>query len=165
MTTPTLRPGTASDLPDILRLVRGLAEYERNLRSATATEADLRAMLFGPVPRAHVILAEVSGHPPVGIAIYYYTISTFQGRIGLFLEDLFVESAHRGTGLGLALMQHLAALAVAENCTIIEWRVLDWNQPAIRFYQLLGAQPMRGWHTRQLSGETLAALAEGTSHG
>ncbi len=94
-----------------------------------------------------------------------YTISTFAGRTGLFLEDLFVDPAHRGTGIGLALLRHLARRAAAENCNIIEWRVLDWNQPAIDFYQRLGAEPVRGWQIRQLSGEALAALAEGASHG
>ena len=103
-------------------------------RSAVVTEADLRTLLFDPIPRAHVVLAEVAGQSPVGIALYYYTGSTFAGRAGLFLEDLFVEPAHRGTGVGLALMRHLAALALAEGCHAIEWRVLDWNKPAIDFY-------------------------------
>jgi GNAT superfamily N-acetyltransferase len=165
MTTPALRPATPADLPDILRLIRGLAEYERNLQHVTVTEPDLRTLLFGSIPRAHVVLTEIAGHRPVGIALYYYTISTFAGRTGLFLEDLFVEPAHRGTGIGLALMKHVAALAVGEGCHVIEWRVLDWNKHAIDFYRRLGAKPMQGWHTRQLRGDSLAALAEGTSHG
>jgi GNAT superfamily N-acetyltransferase len=165
MTSPTLRPAAPADLPDILRLIRGLAEYEHKLHETTVTEADLRTLLFGPTPRAYVVLAEIAGHPPVGIAVFYYTISTFAGRAGLFLEDLFVDPAHRGTGIGLALLRHLAARAVAENCNIIEWRVLDWNQPAIDFYQRLGARQDRDWLPRQLSGDALVALAEGTSHG
>jgi len=111
------------------------------------------------------VLAEVAGQSPCGIALYYYTVSTFAGRAGLFLEDLFVEPAHRGTGVGLALMRHLAALALAEGCHAIEWRVLDWNKPAIDFYGRLGAKAMHGWHTRQLRGDSLAALAQGTTHG
>jgi GNAT superfamily N-acetyltransferase len=165
MTTTILRPAEPADLPDIFRLIRGLAEYERKLHEVTATEADLRALLFAPIPRAHVVLAEIAGCRPVGIALYYYTTSTFAGRTGLFLEDLFVEPAHRGTGIGLALLRHLAVLAVAENCSVIEWRVLNWNQPAIDFYQRLGALQIQDWQTRQLSGDALAALAEGTSHG
>ena len=165
MTTAILRPAEPADLPDILRLIRGLAEYEHRLHEATVTELELRALLFGPVPRAQVVLAEVAGRPPVGIAVFNYTISTFAGRTGLFLEDLFVDPAHRSTGIGLALLRHLAVRAAAENCNIIEWRVLDWNQPAIDFYHRVGAEPVRGWHIRQLSGEALAALAEGASDG
>ena len=114
---------------------------------ATATETDLQEALFAPNPRAHVILAEAAGEP-VGIALFYYTFSTFRARTNIFLEDLFVEPAHRGTGLGLALMRELANRAVAENCGRIEWRVLDWNQPAIDFYERLGAKPISLWHTR-----------------
>ncbi len=165
MTTPLLRPAAPPDLPDILRLIRALAEYERNLHHAVVTEADLLALLFGGAPRAHAVLAEIPGRRPVGIALYYYTVSTFAGRTGLFLEDLFVEPGHRGTGIGLALMRHIAAIALAENCHVIEWRVLDWNKHAIDFYQRLGARPIQGWHVRQLSGDALAALAQGTSHG
>jgi GNAT superfamily N-acetyltransferase len=112
------------------------------------------------------VLAEIPNRPPVGIALFYYTISTFAGRSGIFLEDLFVEPAHRGTGIGCALLRHLASRAVAENCNRIEWRVLNWNQPAIDFYQRLGATQMQDWHVRQLGGAALAALANGASeHG
>jgi GNAT superfamily N-acetyltransferase len=165
MTTPILRPAEPADLPEILRLIRALAAYEHRLHEATATEADLHLLLFGPTPRAAAVLAEFAGRKPIGIAVFNYTISTFAGRTGMFLEDLFVDPAHRGTGIGLALLRHVAARAAAENCNIIEWRVLDWNQPAIDFYQRIGAEPVRGWHIRQLSGEALAALAEGASHG
>ncbi|HVY18085.1 MAG TPA: GNAT family N-acetyltransferase [Rhodopila sp.] len=161
----TLRPATEADIPHVLRLVRGLAEYERMADKAIATDADFHTLLFGPIPRAHAILAEPPGHPPVGIAIYYYTISTFAGRPGLFLEDLYVEPAHRGTGLGLALLRRLAAIAVEERCVSIDWRVLEWNQPAIDFYQSLGATRMTEWHVRQLQGDALHALAKGNTHG
>ncbi len=161
----TLRPAVPADLPHILRLIQGLAAYERKSHEATATAADLHALLFGPTPRGHVVLAEIADVAPVGIAVFYYTMSTFAGRAGLFLEDLFVEPQHRGSGIGLALMQHLAARAVAEDCIMIEWRVLNWNRPSILFYQQLGADQMLDWQTRQLSGDALTALAEGTPYG
>jgi GNAT superfamily N-acetyltransferase len=161
----TLRPATEADIPHILRLVRGLAQYEKLADKAVATEADFRTLMFGPTPRAHAILAEPPGQPPVGIAIYYYTISTFAGRPGIFLEDLFVDPSHRGIGLGLALLRRLAALAVEENCVSIDWRVLEWNTPAIDFYESLGATRMTDWHVRQLNGDALTALAKGNSHG
>ena len=166
MTRPafTLRDAVPADLPHVLRLVRGLAEYEGKLPEVTATEADLATLLFASPPRAQAVLAEPPGQPPIGIALFYYTISTFAGRPGLFLEDLFVEPAHRGTGIGLALLRHLARRATAEDCTVIEWRVLNWNQPAIDFYRRLGATEMQDWHVRQLRGSALAALAQGASN-
>jgi GNAT superfamily N-acetyltransferase len=160
----TLRPAREADLPDIVRLIRGLAEYENLLHQTTVTEDSLRGPLFGPVPRADTVLAEVNARP-AGIALFFYTFSTFKARSNIFLEDLFVEPAHRGAGIGLALMRHVARRAVAENCRFVEWRVLDWNQPSIAFYQRIGAEPITGWHTRQLGGAALAALAEGHSHG
>lgn len=147
----------------MLRLVRGLAEYEHKLQDAVVTESDLHALLFGSPPRAHAVLAEWPGQPAVGIALYYYTVTTFAGRSGMFLEDLFVEPEHRGAGIGLALLRHLAIRAVAENCKAIEWRVLTWNQPAIDFYQRLGAAELQGWQTRELGGAALIALAQGES--
>ena len=163
----TLRDATPADVPDIRRLTRGLAEYERLLDHATATESDFHALMFGPTPRAYAILAAPPGQPPVGIALFYYTISTFAGRSGIFLEDLFVEPAHRGAGIGRALLRRLAQRAVAEDCHVIEWRVLNWNQPAIDLYQRLGATQMQDWHVRQLRGSALQALAQdsGASHG
>jgi GNAT superfamily N-acetyltransferase len=160
----TLRPATPADVPDVLRLVRGLAEYERMPDEVTATEDDIHDVLFGPVPRAHAVLAEAAGRP-IGLALYYYTLNTFKAARNIFLEDLFVEPAYRGSGIGLALMRHLARLAVAEGCHRIEWRVLNWNQPAIDFYQQIGARPSQSWHAQQLMGRALAALAQGTSHG
>ena len=160
----TIRPAVQADVPDILRLIRGLAEYERLLQEVTATEALLHEALFGNVPRAHVLLAEVEG-AAVGLALYYFTLNTFKLRPNMFLEDLYLEPAHRGRGIGIALMQRLAQLAVAENCGRIEWRVLNWNQPSIDFYQSLGATPMTDWHVRQLGGDALRALAQGDRHG
>ena len=159
-----LRPAIRDDAPHILRLIRGLAAYERLLHEVTATEARLNEAMFGPDPRAHAILAEVDAIP-VGIALFYYTLNTFKARSDIFLEDLFVEPDHRGSGIGFALMRHLARRAADERCGRIEWRVLNWNQPSIDFYQRLGAVQMLDWQTRQLSGEALLALAKGPSHG
>jgi GNAT superfamily N-acetyltransferase len=160
----TLRPAQPADTGAVLRLVRGLAEYERLLQEVTATEAELHATLFGPLPQAHAVLADVDGEP-VGLALFYYTLNTFKLQRNIFLEDLFVEPAHRGSGIGLALMRHLARRAIDENCGRIEWRVLNWNQPSIDFYRQIGAQPILDWHTLLLGGNALAALAEGTTHG
>ena len=160
----TLRDATPADVPDVLRLVRGLAEYEKLLHEAVATEAEFRTALFGPQPRAYAVLAIADGRA-VGLALWYYTFSTFTGRPDIFLEDLFVEPADRGRGIGLALLRTLARRAVAENCRRVEWRVLDWNQPSIDFYQSIGARPMRDWHVRQLGGAALIALAEGADNG
>ena len=159
-----LREAEPADVTDVLRLVRGLAEYERLLHEATATEAEIHDALFAPTPRIHATLAERGGRA-VGLALFYYTFNTFKARPNIFLEDLFVEPAHRGSGIGLALMRHLAQRAVAENCGRLEWRVLKWNQPSIAFYRRLGAEPIEHWHTLLLRGDELAALAEGTSHG
>jgi GNAT superfamily N-acetyltransferase len=160
-----LRDAVVDDVPHIRRLTRGLADYEKLLHEAVATEADFRAAMFGPDPRAYAILAERAGQPPVGLALWYYTFSTFTGRPDIFLEDLFVEPSQRGTGIGLALLRALARRAISENCRRIEWRVLNWNQPSIDFYQSLGAVPMQGWHVRQLGGAALRALAEGAKNG
>jgi GNAT superfamily N-acetyltransferase len=160
----TIRTAQPNDIPDILRLVRGLAEYEHMLDHVTATEATLHEILFAAVPRAQAIVAETE-RGVAGLGLFYYTVSTFSGRRNIFLEDLFVEPAHRGARIGLALMRHLAQRAVAERCGRIEWRVLTWNQPAIDFYQRIGSEPVTDWQTRQLAGDGLVALAEGTSHG
>lgn len=162
--TAAIRSATQADLPHIHRLVRGLAEYERLLDHFTATETDFHNLLFAPNHVADAVLAELDG-TPVGIALYHRTISTFLGKIGLFLEDLFVEPEHRGKGFGLALLRHLARLATSTGCYTIEWRVLDWNEPSIRFYEALGAEKMTEWHVRRLRGPALTALAEGTPHG
>ncbi len=162
--TPVLRAAAAADVPDILRLLRGLADYERLLHEVTATEAELHKVLFGPAPRACAVVAQVDG-ATVGLALFFYTLNTFKVRPNIFLEDLFVDPAHRGSGIGLALMRHLAQRAVAEGCGRVEWRVLKWNQPSIDFYRQLGAEQVDDWHTNQLSGDALAALAKGSSDG
>ena len=160
----TIRSASPADIPAVLRLIQGLADYERLSHEVTATESDLHAALFGPQPRAHAILADIGGRS-VGLALFYYTLSTFKARSNIFLEDLFVEPDHRGSGIGLALMRHLATRAVAEQCGRLEWRVLNWNQPSIDFYQRIGAEQITDWQTRTLGGDALASLAKGNSHG
>ncbi len=154
----TLRTAQEEDAGEILRLVRELADYEKLLHEVEATEADFRERMFGPRPSAYAVLAEVDG-TVVGIALYYYTFSTFTGRCDLFLEDLFVIQTYRGHGIGLALFRHLAGIARAEKCRRIEWRVLNWNQPSIDFYRRIGAKPLEDWTVQRLEGVALAALA------
>jgi GNAT superfamily N-acetyltransferase len=153
----TLRPATPADAATVFRLVRALAEYERLAHQVTATEAHFARALAGPAPRAHAVLAEAGGEA-VGLALWYYTFSTFAGGPDLFLEDLFVAPGHRGLGIGLALFRHLARIAQADSCRRMEWRVLDWNQPAIDFYHRLGARPMQDWSVMRLERDALAAL-------
>jgi GNAT superfamily N-acetyltransferase len=160
----TIRAAVPADLSDVLRLTRGLAEYERMLDRFTATEHDLHDLLFSSRPYAFAALAHFQGSA-VGLATWYHTIGTFTGRLGLFLEDLFVEPAHRGRGIGLALFRHLATIAQDEGCTTIEWRVLNWNQPSIDFYRQIGAQAITEWQTMELRGPALAALAQGSRNG
>ncbi len=160
----TLRDATPADLPDIHRLLRGLAEYEQLLHLATATEADLQNLLFGPQPFAFAVIAETERRT-VGTLLWLHTISTFAGRPGIFVEDVFVEPAHRGKGIGLALFRHVAAIAHARNYICLEWRVLNRNAPALAFYRQLGAKPITEWQTMELRGAALAALAEGADHG
>jgi GNAT superfamily N-acetyltransferase len=159
-----LRPVVRADLGDVVRLVRGLAAYERLEHEFTATEADFDAMLFAPDHVAEATLAEFPGERPVGIALYHRTVNTFKGQIGLFLEDLFVEPEQRGNGIGLALMRHLARIAADRNYSNIEWRVLNWNESSIQFYHLLGATKMTDWHVRRLYGPALTALAGGAAN-
>ena len=154
----TLRPATPADAATVFGLVRALAEYERLAHQVTATEAQFARALAGSAPRAHAVLAEAGGEA-VGLALWYYTFSTFAGGPDLFLEDLFVAPTHRGLGIGLALFRHLARVAQADSCRRMEWRVLDWNQPAIDFYHRLGARPMQDWSVMRLERDALAALA------
>jgi GNAT superfamily N-acetyltransferase len=154
----TLRPANAADVPQILAFIRALAEYERLLHEVVATEDGIRAALFGPRPYAEVILAEEAGLP-VGFALFFHTFSTFLGQPGIYLEDLFVVPEARGQGVGKALLAELARLAVARGCGRVEWAVLDWNAPAIRFYDSLGARPNQEWTVYRLTGAPLAALA------
>lgn len=154
-----LRPATAEDVPEILRFIRELADYERLNDAVTASEAALAATLFGEHRYAEVVLAESDGRP-VGMALFFHNYSTFLARPGLYLEDLYVQPSHRGTGLGKALITCLARIAVERGCGRMEWSVLDWNEPARRFYRSLGAEAMDGWLTKRVSGERLTALAE-----
>lgn len=160
MTTPTivLRPATRADIPLILELIHALAEYEREPDAVEATGDLLEEQLFGEHPGAEVIIAEVDGQG-AGFALFFHNFSTWRGRRGLYLEDLFVRPEFRGLGLGRALMIRLAKLAVQRGCGRFEWSVLDWNTPAIDFYRSLGAVGMDEWTVQRLDGEGLLALA------
>ena len=153
-----IRPATIDDVSLILTLIRGLADYERLAHEAVVTEADIRESLFGERPAAEVLVAEV-GNEAAGFALFFHNYSTFLGRRGLYLEDLFVFPAYRGQGIGLALMRRLARLAIERQCGRFEWWVLDWNESAIDFYQRLGARAMSDWTVYRLTGEPLARLA------
>jgi GNAT superfamily N-acetyltransferase len=155
----TLRRATPADAPAVFRLVCALAEYEKLSAQVTASPDHFARALAAPAARAHAVLAVVGGEA-VGLALWYYTFSTFAGGPDLFLEDIFVEPAHRGAGIGQALFRYLAGVARAEACRRMEWRVLNWNQPSIDFYHRLGAQPVRDWTVMQLQGPALAALAD-----
>ena len=152
-----VRPATPGDSALILGFIRQLADYEQLAHEAQATEADIARDLFGRVPRAFCDIAEADGQP-VGFALWFYNYSTFQGRAGIYLEDLFVQPAARGAGAGKALLQGLAQRCVAEGLGRLEWAVLDWNAPAIGFYDRLGAAAMDGWTARRLSGAALQQL-------
>jgi len=155
----TIRSAAASDIPLIQQFIRDLAEYEREPEAAVATQEDLLRDGFGPEPKYRCVIAEWSGEP-AGFAFFFYNYSTWQGRPGLYLEDLFVKPSFRGKGIGKALLLHLAKIAVAENCGRFQWQVLDWNTPAIDFYKSLGAEMMSAWLTMRVEGDNLRKLAE-----
>lgn len=155
-----IRDATISDVPVILSFIQQLADYERLRHQVEATEADLRATLFGPRPAAEVVIATLAG-ADVGFALFYPTYSTFLGRPGMHLEDLFVVPAARGAGVGRALLTRLAAIAEARAYGRLEWNVLAWNTPAITFYQRLGAFVLDEWQTYRLDREGIRALAAG----
>ena len=155
-----IRPARADDSALVYGFIRELAEYESLLDQVEASEADIAAVLFGPSPRAFCDIAEVDGKP-VGFALWFYNLSTFTGRHGIWLEDLYVRPDARRAGAGRALLAALAQRCVDEGLTRLEWAVLDWNEPAIRFYDRLGAQTRSEWLIRRLTGEALAALAQG----
>jgi GNAT superfamily N-acetyltransferase len=157
--TPMIRTATPADTPTIYRLIRGLAEYERLSHEVLLDEDRLREHLFGARPYAEVLLAEEEG-TVVGFALFFHNYSTFVGKPGLYLEDLFVEPAHRGKGHGKALLRAVARVAVERDCGRLEWTVLNWNEPAIRFYRALGAVPMNEWSIYRLTGESLRAVAQ-----
>ena len=154
----SIRPATVDDVPLIRQLIAELAEYEKLADAAVATDDDLRAQLFGPRPAAEVLVGEVDG-VAAGFALFFHNFSTFLGKRGLYLEDLFVRPAQRGSGLGRHLMAALARIAVQRDCGRFEWSVLDWNAPAIGFYRKLGAVGMDEWTVQRLEGEALHALA------
>jgi GNAT superfamily N-acetyltransferase len=150
---------TPADVPVILELIQGLADYEKLSHAVTATEDQLRATLFGARPAAEVLLAYADGTCE-GFALFFQNYSTFLARPGLYLEDLFVRPEARGRGLGAALLKELARIGVERDCGRIEWSVLDWNEPSIAFYRKLGAVPLDEWTTFRLTGDAIRALAE-----
>ena len=154
-----LRSATPADVPLILEFIRDLATYEKLLPEVEATEEKLCATLFGERPAAECVLAFAAGGEPAGFAIHFTNYSTFLAKPGLYLEDLFVKPAFRGHGIGKALLLHLARLANQRGCGRMEWAVLDWNKPAIDFYESLGAERKHDWTICRLSGERLARLA------
>ena len=156
--TITIRPASRDDVPLVLEFIRDLARYERLEQEVAASEAQLREALFGERRYAEVVFA-CSGGEPVGFALFFHNFSTFKGRPGIYLEDLFVRPQARGRGIGKQLLAHLARIAVERDCARLEWAVLDWNEPSIGFYRSLGAKPMDEWTTFRLTGEPLALLA------
>jgi GNAT superfamily N-acetyltransferase len=160
--TFTIRPATEVDVPVIASLIRELAEYERAPHEAIATEAGLREVLFGH-ERAAQVLIGLENEEPVGFAVFFFNFSTWLGRPGLYLEDLFVRPSVRGKGYGRALLQRLAQIADERGCGRMEWAVLDWNEPAIQFYRKLGAKPMDEWTVFRLEGDAIARLAESSA--
>jgi len=155
--TISIRPATADDLPLIAQLIRDLAEYERLAHEVRFDEDVLATKLFGARPYAEVVIGELDGAPQ-GFALFFHNFSTFEGRPGIYLEDLFVRPEARGSGLGKALLSHLATLAVERDCARLEWSVLDWNEPAIGFYKKLGARLMDEWTVMRVDGEALEQL-------
>lgn len=153
----TIRPAKSSDVSLILRFIRALAEYERLLPEVTVTEQTLKESLFGPRPYAEVLLAFV-GEAPAGFCLFFHNFSTFVGKPGIYIEDIFVNPEHRGLGIGKRFFHELGKLAVQRNCGRIEWWVLDWNQSAIDFYTSLGAKPMDEWTVYRITEDKFTAL-------
>ena len=155
-----IRPAILADVPAILSFVRELAAFEREPDGVEATEPMLAAALFGERPAAEAVIAEADG-VVAGFALFFHNFSTWTGRRGLYLEDLYVTPAARGRGVGKALLRHLAQVATTRGCARFEWSVLDWNADAIAFYRSVGAVGMEDWTVQRLSGEALVQLAEG----
>ena len=156
--TLSIRPATRDDLPLIAQFIRDLADYEKLAHEMRFDEATLGEKLFGARPYAEVVIGELNGAPQ-GFALFFHNFSTFEGRPGIYLEDLFVRPEARGSGLGKALLIHLAALCTERDCARLEWSVLDWNAPAIGFYQSLGARMMDEWTVMRVDGDALTSLA------
>ena len=157
-------PAAPHDVPDILAMIEALAEYEKLRHVCVTTEASLRTALFGSPPAAEVLVGW-EGPAPVAFALFFHNFSTFLGRKGLYLEDLFVRPAHRGRGYGRALLIHLARIAVARDCGRFEWAVLDWNAAAIGFYESLGATLLPDWRISRVTGAALQSLAANPATG
>jgi GNAT superfamily N-acetyltransferase len=154
----TIRAATPADVPQILAFIRALAAYERAPHAVTATEAGLLRDGFGPSPFYFCLIAEHDGHA-AGFALYFFNYSTWIGQPGLYLEDLFVQPEFRGLGIGKALLQRVAVMAVEKGCPRLQWEVLDWNTPAIEFYRAMGAEFLDEWRNVRVSGEALTRLA------
>jgi len=154
----SIRKATPDDIAQIRQFILELAIYEKAEHEVEASEADLHNTLFGPDATAHCVMCENNGSA-IGFAVYFFNYSTWQGRNGLYLEDLYVSVASRGIGAGKALLQHLAKIAVENNCGRFEWSVLDWNKPAIDFYESLGAKPKSEWLGYRMDGQTLIDFA------
>ena len=154
-----IRNATISDVSTILQFIRALAEYEKLSHMVTADEATLTESLFGSQAKTYALIAETDGKP-VGFAVYFYNFSTFLGRPGIYIEDIFVDPAARGRGIGKAFFEYLARKAVAERCGRVEWSVLDWNTPAIEFYESMGATALNEWKMYRLTGDALRTLAQ-----
>ena len=155
-----IAPAVEPDVPLLLRFIRDLAAYEKLAHEVRATEEGLRRTLFGERPYAEALVARLAAEP-VGFALFFHNYSTFLGKPGIYLEDLFVQPAHRKKGIGKALLQRLAAVAVERDCGRVEWAVLDWNAPSIAFYRALGAVSMDAWTVFRLEGAALQAVAKG----
>ena len=159
-----IRSAVIDDVPLVLRFIRELAEYEKLADQVVATEEGLRHTLFGPSPKAEVVFAMVDGEA-AGVALFFHNYSTFLGRLGIYLEDLYVRPELRGRGIGGALLRHLARLALERGCGRLEWSVLDWNEPALAFYRSIGAKPVEGWTVHRLTGDALVSLAHSRDDG
>lgn len=162
--TFTIRPARPEDTALVLQFIRDLAEYEKLLHEVRATEDSLQECLFGPRRVAEALIGECEGEP-AGFALFFHNFSTFVGRPGIYIEDIFVRSGFRGRGLGKAFFLYLAGLARERDCGRIEWAVLDWNEPAIEFYRRLGARAMNEWRVFRLDREAIGRLAAGEAAG
>ncbi|MDX3972702.1 GNAT family N-acetyltransferase [Shinella sp.] len=161
MTAYNIRPASVSDAATILRFIRELADYEKALHEVAATEETIAASLFGESSVTRAVICETEAGEPAGFAVWFMSYSTWQAKNGLYLEDLYVTPDHRGAGVGKMLLRHLARLAIEEGCGRFEWSVLDWNTPAIRVYDAIGAEPQSEWVRYRLSGDKLKQFAEG----
>jgi GNAT superfamily N-acetyltransferase len=156
-----IRAASEGDLDTVIELIHALADYEREPEAVILDREELRGHLFGPRPFAEVLIAETDAGESAGFALFFHNFSTWEGKPGIWLEDLFVRPTFRGAGFGKALLAELARLAVERGCARLEWSVLDWNEPSIEFYKALGARPMDEWTTYRMTGEALRTLATG----